>query len=330
MHRAINLAFLLIILITGCKQAVKNVHLNKNKPDDFNVRIKVPDEWIEKLRRFDYSRNTKPIISEFEKIIKPDTIHKPHARHIDEDYGRMLNPIFADLDGEPGEELVCLLGWDYSFSDLCVFKRTDGNWYLIYMEPIDTFYSAPSLTIAGNFSKNKVFYFRYVNNHGSGVYEDRCSFYKLIDGNIYKCLDIVNKAHIVGWGLFVNQQVESSFEFLGDEKDLLNVNYNYNFFHTGDGAKDESGDVSLIKNEATVSYQWDVKSNTYKLGPGYAPLEVDDLNETQIKCFGAFGNDTLFVRAFKNQLNQVLKTGTPKQKQVLREYFGQLKKTVQH
>jgi len=325
MRRLLNLVFLLVIILTRCKQAIKDVHLNKNKPDDYSVRIKVPDEWIEKLHRFDYSRNTQPLLTEFETIIKPDTIHNPHAQHVDEGYGRVLNPIFTDLDGKPGEEVVCLLGWDYSCPDLCVFKKVDGSWYLIYLEPIDTFYSAPSLSIAGNFSKNKVFYYSHVTNHGTGVFRSDYVFYKIIDGKVYKCLEQVGEANFENVGPYLSQAVKTNFVFSGDDSDRLDVTYDYDFYRSVPNRNKNQDDeqVSIIRESSPVSYKWDDRSKTYQLDiPGYQN-KVDDLTGEKIACFGEL-NDTAFVKAFKKQLDIVEASGTSQQKRALREYLGHL------
>jgi hypothetical protein len=102
--------FLLIVLIISFSSADAQSELPVQK--DYNVKIKIPSEWIEKIRHYNYSSNNKELISEFESFIKPDTLTNPHAQHVSEDYGRVLNEAFVDLDGKPGDELAGLIGWD--------------------------------------------------------------------------------------------------------------------------------------------------------------------------------------------------------------------------
>lgn len=315
--------FLLIVLAIFFSYADAQSELAVQK--DCNVKIKIPSAWIEKIRHYNYSSNNKELISEFESYIKPDTLANPHAQHVNEDYGRILNEAFVNLDGKPGEELIGLIGWDVTCPYLTVFKQEQGNWYLIYLEEIDTFYESPSLCIANCFSPNKIFYLKRVDDHGSGIYIDHYSFYKLIDGKVYNCLNLVNEAHIYGWGLYMNQAIKMNFQFDGDGSDEVLVDYNYNFFpgaiKKGACSWCVSDDIPLVKGDASVYYKWDDMQFIYKLDVQTYQNQVDDLTADKISCFGAFGNDTLFVRAFRGQINEVLKTGTMQQKAILKKYL---------
>jgi hypothetical protein len=167
MHRLFLLLLTFSVAVSACKNADKNVHLNKLKPDDYAVKIKIPTEWIEKVRGFNYSKNAQPLISQFEAFIKPDTLYIGYRVH-DDDYRYLLTPMFVDLDSDHNEELICFLGWDTYNPLLCVFKKDGGDWYLIYMEQVHTFYSAPVLLVANNFSPNltleKISYFHTLND----------------------------------------------------------------------------------------------------------------------------------------------------------------------
>lgn len=133
MLRLLIAFFALIICLSSCRShnqnvvSEKNIYRDTSDHDNYNVRIKVSNDWIEKLRRFDYSRNTKGLLHEFESFIKPETIINPGGHHVDEDYGRVLNPMFVNLDGEPGEELICLIGWDVGSPYLGVLNNLKGN-----------------------------------------------------------------------------------------------------------------------------------------------------------------------------------------------------------
>lgn len=286
---------------------------------------KIPDSWIKKATQFGYKKSDTLLLSEFAKLIKPDTLFNPHVMHVDPDYGFIFNSVLVDLDGDNNNELLCLQGWDVYSPYLCVFKQVNSNWYLIYMEMIDTFYSSPTLYVANNYSKNKTFYLRRVYDHGSDVFIDGYSFYKLIDNHVYNCLNIVNDAHIYGWGLYMNQAVKSSFEFSGDTSDGLSVDYSYNFFpgsiYKTDCPWCAHEDISLIKGEDNVDYTYDNKEHRYKLDiPSYKD-KADDLTAEKIACFANFGNDSLFIKAFRRHIDTTLKIGTPLQKKILHKYL---------
>lgn len=309
---------------------------NRSNPSAANHTIdtkwkKISDSWIEKAKRFNYNRREDTsLISEFSKLIGSDTIPYAHTEHVDPDYGRIFNEVSIDLDSDGQAELICLQGWDVYRPVLCLFKQIDGNWYLIYKEQIDTFYGSPTIYVANNYSRNKTFYLRRVYNHGSGVYVDGYSFYKLIDNQVYHCLDIVNDAHIYGWGLFMNQAVKSDFDFRGDMVDEISVNYSYNFFPgsmgTGDCSWCTHEDTPLIKGEDNVTYTYNSKKHKYIFEAAPYQNSATDLTEEKIKCFGDFGNDSLFVHAYRRQIDTVLKMGSPLQKKILKKYLRLVKK----
>ena len=317
-----------LICLTGCTShnqnvvSEKNIYRDPSDHDNYNVRIKVPNEWIEKIRRFDYSRNTKGLLHEFENFIKPDTLINQGGHHVDPDYGRVIDPIFVNLDGEPGEELICLLAWDIGSPYLGVFKQIKGQWYLLYLEDISMFNEGTELSVANNFSKNKVFYCRHLYGRGTCTYSDGYNFYKLINNKVYRCLTLVNEASTCGWSPYLNQDIKLNFKFSGDDSDGLSVNYVYNFFYTPKDqsiASEPSDDVSLIKGGGNVWYAWDAKTLTYKLDIPSYNKEIEDLTVEKIACFGDFKNDSLFVDAFRGQIDEVLKTGTNQQKRLLKE-----------
>nr|WP_294944556.1 hypothetical protein [uncultured Mucilaginibacter sp.] len=326
MPRLLSIFLALLTCVLSCTPHAKhadkgkNIYRDTSDHDNHNVRIKIANEWIEKIRRFDYSRNTKDLLQEFESFLKPGTIENPHRKHIDEGYGRVLDPIFVDLDGEPGEELICLLGWDVGSPYLGVFKQIDSEWYLLYLEDIWMFNEGTELSVANNFSKNKVFYCRHLYARGTCTYNDGYTFYKLINNKVYPCLKLINDVNSCGWSPYPNQDVRTSFNFSGDDVDEVGVNYVYNFFYTPQYQREapEQPDNPVIKGEDYVRYIWDAKTFTYKLNIPSFKKGTDDLTAEKIAYFGRFDN-ALFVKAFRQQIDEALKNGTPQQKKALKE-----------
>ncbi|RYZ97284.1 MAG: hypothetical protein EOP47_22050 [Sphingobacteriaceae bacterium] len=324
--RNLNFIILLAIALTSCDG--KKPNFPRKTEDNTSFGIKVPSAWINRVRHLEYSttnyKNDSVVLAEFFTLIEPDTLH---GTDINTDFNKVLNMIFADIDNEPGEELIGILGYDVYSPELCVMKEIKGEWYIIYKEKINTFYKSPSISIANNHSKNKVFYLRRVYNHGSGVYLDRYTFYKLINGKVYSCLNIINRASIVGWGLYINQEVQTNFEF-ADSTDELGVTYNYTFFpgsiYSTDCPWCMHDEIPLISGNDNVSYIWDEKTHTYKLDIPAYKNDINDLTSDKISCFGDFGNDSLFVSAYKKQIDEKLKKGTPQQQKILNEYLRRM------
>lgn len=320
MSRFISLALLtLALLAASCKN-----HIESKARVDPGWK-KIPDRWIRNAIGFNYGKPDTSLISAFAQLIKPDTLDNPHAEHVDPDYGPVFNAILVDLDGDQNNELVCLQGWDVTEPYLCVFEQKGGNWYLIYKEEVSTFYSSPTLVVANNYSKNKTFYLDRVYDHGSGVYIGGYSFYKLVDDHVYKCLDIINDAHLYGWSPTLNQAVTSSFEF-SDYSDEVSVSYNYSFFpgmmEKSDCPLCASDSIPYIKGEGGVIYSYNQKEHKYTLNiPAYAN-GAEDLTDDKISCFADMGNDSLFIAAFRRQIDTTLKIGALKQRLILRQYLS--------
>ena len=327
---------LIIFVVSYCLSACtkhKDVHKKTRNVSkmDYHMDIIVPTGWIEKVRKYDPNQNNAQLLSEFDRFIKPDSIFIPaYDKDLDKKQPGLLNALFVNLDNDESEELIITLGWNKNHPSMAVFKKIGSDWHLLYLEDYYMFYNMPDLSVANSYSVNKTFYFRRVYNRGSGVYSDGYSFYKLVGNKVYPCLALINEAHIVGWGLYMNQEVSSKFNFTDSEGDYLWVKYIYNFFpgpiYEKDFDWDSNNDISLIKGENAVGYKWNDKTFKYELDNSSTKTEVEELNAAKISCFGDFANDSLFVHAFGAEIEQILKTGTSKQKKIMEEYLARVKK----
>lgn len=305
-----NISSFVIILFSNFLQA---------QPEN-NVHVKVPDNWIKSVQNYDYKQDPKNILIEFTHFIYPDSI-------FDKSFSGYINPVFINLDEDPEEELIGLFGRFIEEPTLAVFDKKGDEWFLIYNLPFMMFYREPELQIANNYSPNKTFYIRCLYQRGSGLYLDSYHFFKLIDGHVYHCLELINDARICGWGLLLNQDVSMEFTFTSAFSDAMGVEWNYNFYsglnEVENFAYSGHPEIPFVKNENSVSFEWDSISKTY------VPAFYSDssfLNNEKIACFGAFGNDTLFVKAFRYEINQTLQEGTDQQKKLLKQYLERVEK----
>lgn len=288
-----------------------------------NVKIKIPTEWIEKLFKYDYKNNKKEFLEQFEGYIKPYSLDGSAYLNHPNDW--VLNPMFVNLDNDPENEIIGLFGWSQEHPVLAVFKKIDKSWFLLYLEPFFMKYQPPELQVANDFSANKTFYIRRVYDGGSGIYRDAYDFYKIINNRVYPCLELINEARIYGWGLYLNQKVNMKFKFNSANADNLWVTYDYSFFpgaiYDNDVLWGAHEEISFVKGENKgVSYSWDTISNTYQPFIYFDTLK-EGLTKDKIACLGAFGNDTLFVKAFKYEIDQTLERGGDEQKTQLQKYL---------
>lgn len=319
--------FIVVLLLLSFSARAQN---DKKTHPDYQVKIKIPSGWIEKIRHYNYKQNeAAPLLRELEGYMKPDSLYIPeYNTQVDKGKGGLLNPIFADVDDEPGGELICLLGWDENYPAMGVFKQIRGAWYLIYLEDFYMFYSMPDLYVANTFSKNKTFYFRRVYVRGSGIYADGYSLYKLVNNKVYHSLELVNDAHIDLWGLPLNQAVRTNFRFSGGNTDDISVDYDYGFSLGGIDECDSDSfcePLPFLNGQKGTLYRWDNKQHIYKLVIMANLPPTEYLDEKKISCFGAFGADSLFVYAFRYEIDGVLKAGTPRQKRLLKKFVMSVK-----
>ena len=102
--------------------------------NDRNVKIKIPNEWINKLMNYNFSTINTSLIKEFKSFIEPSLINSNNSDW-NEEYGGVLNPMFVNLCNDTTTELICLIGWNERKPILTVFKKINNNWYLLYYEP---------------------------------------------------------------------------------------------------------------------------------------------------------------------------------------------------
>lgn len=288
-------------------------------PPDFHKYIKIPTAWIEKAREVDID-STDQLVEELESYIRPDSIYLPS--YLEHDHkGSYFKCKFVNLDDDPEPELVANIGWSISDPSFTVFKKIDNSWYLLYLEPYYIFYTDPELNIPANVSKNKVVYIRRMYERGTGIHSVAFNFFRLVNNKVYPCLEIADKTWIYGWSLFMNQKVKTNFYF--SDKGNIHVHYRYSFF---------PGTISyehplcigyemlpLVSGDENVLYYWDKKCFIYrqKLHPEN-PLS---LTPQKVACFGAFGNDSLFTKAYRYNIKHTLRNGTAKQKRILKDYL---------
>lgn len=234
--------------------------------------------------------------------------------------------MILNLDEDEEAEVIALIARDATYPMLVVFKRIEGTWYLLFHQSFYSFYNEPELLVANVPSRSKTFYIRWLHDRGSGVYLETYNLYKLIDKKVYPSLELISEAHINGWGLPMNQNIESRFKFNSVSADELWVTYKYNFYPgpvmEGDMSWDSHPEISFVSGETGVKYVWDSSVHTYRPDFNRNP---GDLTDSKIGCFGDFGNDSLFVAAFKYEIGQTLKTGTEIQKKQLSNYLKAMK-----
>jgi hypothetical protein len=322
-----KIGFLLIGF--GCLQCT-----SPTKPKPKIAGVAVSTAWVEKVRHYDYKQDNLALLKEFEQFVRPDTVgcenESPHLGKgiVEPRPAAELTPLFVNLDEEPGEELIGILRYARCTPVFFVFKHIAGSWHLLHHESIFVHNEQPELVVANSPSPNKTFYLRLLQDTGSGIHRSSYRFYKLINNNVHTCLELTNEARIYGWGLYLNQEINSSLEFNSTSEDAVSITYRYSFFPGSALDKDldwtAHPEVPLVKGEGYAYYEWNVSTLTYQLET-HSYDGPDALNQAKISTFGDFGNDTLFVSAFAYEIGQTLKEGMPEEKRLLNTYLASVK-----
>ncbi len=278
---------------------------------------KAPGELVNAIATYDFKSTPKELVSRCLSLCYPDS-------QMRESDGAVLTPLVANIDGGPYPEVLALVGWDEWQTTLVVFKRTGDDWYLIFAHPVDVYDYSPELKVANNASLNKVFYVRQLYSRGTGVYGDEYEYFKLINGSVRKCFELVNEDYISGWGLYLNHDVQTVVSFASSGEDMMWVKFKYSFYSGALGDSDSveaHPELPFVEDQRTVFYRWDSINSSYV--QAYPPGEGREggLSDAQIACMGKFGSDSLFVSAFAVEIEQRLKNGKDEEKKLLSRYL---------
>lgn len=278
-------------------------------------RQSVPSALIKRIIHFSFSDNRDSLVL--------DVLHFLNSpAQLDESSDPVFTPIIANLDEDTNPEILFLVGLQEYNTRLVLLKELGGQWYLLFHTDVNVWYSPPELLVANNASVNKLFYTRQLYERGSGVFREGYEFYKLINGKVYKCLELLNETRVNGWALLLNQDVRSKFTIPSSNSDVVLVKFYYTFFpgpiYDSDPDFIGHADTPILRDDDSMEFMWDSLSSSYKphfyASPG-------SLTKEKLQCFAEFGNDSLFLNAFKSDIEVALKEGTAEQKNTIRDYL---------
>ncbi|MDR1840235.1 MAG: hypothetical protein LBQ93_11715 [Treponema sp.] len=344
------LIFLLFISCNANKSEISTENINGNDAailkipaENFagnNVKIFIPTQWINNILIFYHNKSSNffmfpdNLANEFADIISSYNLIDEWVTQwvLLSDLDQRpwyINPMIANIDEGPDPEIIAIFGLPLQvYQVLLVFKKIENNWYLLYYEPFNMFYERPELHIANNYGPNKAFFRRRLHNRGSGLFRDAYNFYKLIDGRVYPCLGLLNEVRVYGWGVILNQDINTDFKFNDSGSDELLVTYNYHFFLSlvdeyPPWKPSDLYDISFFRGKSSIKYIWDNIEKIYK--PYYDNHGLDSLTEEKIRCFLSIGDDELFIKAFDYEINKALENSTDEEKKILRWYIDSQK-----
>lgn len=304
----------------------KTVLVNSTQADEYQemptFKVPIPDSLIEKIKKFQGDFQAGRLISTELLQNLSDT-----AMHGKEVVGT-INPIFVDLDGDFRLEIIGLFDLVMNYGSLAIFKQIEEQWYCLFFEDFGHHYRDLNISIVNNSSKEKVFYINALEDRGSGIFKDVHHFFKLIDDQVVHCLRLINEGRIHGWGLYLNQEVTTSFQF-DNSNERIWVLYDYHYFPGPILEKDVSWashpEIEIIKDTKGIHFEWHENKKQYI--PAFKDGGImDGLTKKQLLAFEQFGNDKLITEAFKDDFDKILLNGTEHQKKIVSKYLEMVKK----
>jgi hypothetical protein len=263
--------------------------------------------------KYNYSNDTKYIVSNLVNLLYPDTVIP-----VSEEIEYKFTPLIANLDEDTNPEIIAIMGENYCHA-VIVLKEINSKWYIIYRTNYSNENFDPEIVKDNNSSMNKLFCITELRGRGSGIYDVGYAFYKVINNKVYNCLNIIKETYISGWGFYINQNSTASYQVSNIGEDFIWANYQYEFDVGPSLLPDASFNdvqIPIVVGNESIGYYWN--DSTYKYLPRYA----GKLNNKKIECFEAFGNDSLFVNSFKEDLNNKLKEGNKKVTKIIKKYLS--------
>lgn len=230
--------------------------------------------------------------------------------------------ISANLDEQPGEEILCLVGASSDDTHFLVLKKQRNRWEIVFRTTVNDHYRTPLMLIADTPFKNKVFYVRKLYQRGTGNYQDGYEFFRFIDGVVYNCLNLPLKAHLYGWGMSLNQEAETDFSF-SSVKDEVSVHLAYSFFpgpFDSQAPWDSNPDMPIVQDEVDIFFLWDPSTRSY------IAQWPANLSEDKWKSIWSLGDDSKFISAFRTKLDELLSDTTSGSYDAAFVYFDNLSK----
>jgi hypothetical protein len=283
----------------------------------------ISNSLVEKIRSFDREDSLRDEINrEVYKIVMDSVLEDDHLFLI-------LNPMFIDLDSDGNSELVSLFGEFQQGCHLGIFTKQEDGWKCIFFEEFHHHYEGVNFSIVNSGAKEKLIVIKDLELRGSGVYKEVAHFFKLIDGEIIHCLRLLTDSRIHGWGLYLNQELKTRYDFSTYYgRDELEVVFAFSYFpgaiFEGDAPWDSHQEIVLIEKNEQVSFTWDNESKKYE--PEYKKEhEYYGLSEKQYLALDEFGNDTLIIEAFRGELEKILGE-KDERKAIVKRYFEMVEK----
>jgi hypothetical protein len=272
----------------------------------------VSEEWITSSLK---NENSVELIKNFEASFPSEASKKNEIdKSTNEPY---LSLTKINLDDDEGSEYVLFIGSNYSRT---MFYVIDDNFKILYQEYLWLFNDYPQLIIYNSRDQHKTLSFRYLYGRGSGHWLFSKRFFKVFEGKVYLVLEVADDSNDTFNFRGINGRIE--LKEINEYNGGFYLSYSYNIYPHQKvleylGIEDEN--YSLIKKEK--------QSLIYIFNETEKKFILTGIDKTSIKdkYFFEPGNDSLFIKAFVKELDNIESTGTDIDKKVVKFLRGENK-----
>ncbi len=266
--------------------------------------------WIEKALSADTKdkQQVKELIEDFITIHKNEKLAEKKKEMLSAGEEESMRVLFlsaekVNLDQDENLEVIVQIRANYSDTKQYVFDKKETDYQIIFENEIYTHMDEPEILSLGLSDSSKIFYFKRINSRGSGAWLNTYDFYRMVNGEVKKVLEVVKTSNFALGADNIRQNSKtSSVKVSGDN---IVIDFEYDIYAPYEMEKKLRANDSdgLFKGTENFVFEWNDKENLYTL----AKNENSKLNEKQLDYFKYLGDDEKFVDSFKKELMEFAK-----------------------
>lgn len=323
-----NLVLIIIIGLLGCSCTTRNeansttelIETGSIKELVDNAENELSSKIVSKnvLRAFSSTKVNKDTTEIVRKLLSE--LNKELKSFSDNEY-QIFDFIYEDFDGDTEKEILIHFGTTRFATQVMLLKEFRNRWSCIFNEEFGHHYSGVALEILEIVDGEKMFYVNHLEERGSGVHKTAFYFYRIVQREVVPVLRMLSTAYINGWGLLINQEINGNFKY-NWIKDEVNIIYSYSFYpgpiYEGDASWESHSEIELLAGVEELVYKWDNLNKEYRL------KQTSECVNNKIKTFDDFGNDSLFIIAFKPELDELAVSKDSIKSKIVKDYLSKI------
>ncbi len=261
--------------------------------------------WIEKALSADINnkQQIKELIDEFILIHKDNKLLEYQKGMLSSGEEESMRVLFlsaekVNLDQDDDLEVIIQIRANYSDTKQYVSDKKEKDFQIIFENEIYTHMDEPEILTAALSDRTKIFYFKRINSRGSGAWLNTYDFYRMLNGEVKKVLEVVKTSNFALGTDNIQQNSKTNSVKVTDDKIVIDFEYDIYAPYEMEKKLRVNDSDGLFKGNENFVFEWNDKENIYAL----AKNDDFKLNEKQLEYFKFLGDDEKFVDSFRKEL----------------------------